>query len=257
MDRSAALSMIEREVGRIAELAADPGVDRAAVVPTCPGWTLDHLLDHLGRVYAMVATVLGDDGGKAPDRQLIPRRPEGQDPLDWMRERLDLVLPALGEVPGEALRWNFVGGPQSPVSFWWRRQAHETLIHRVDAELAARAEVGAVAPEVAADGVAEHLLVCGLSEAPGDELAGGPLPTVHLHATDVPEGEWTIDAPGRRFARAHVRAAAALRAHAWSLHRWAWGRGSAVPGGAEAGLFLADAEAFGDIGGAEQSRPTR
>ncbi len=54
MERSLALPMIEHEVARIVEVASDPNVERSAVVPTCPGWTLDDLLNHLGRVYAMV-----------------------------------------------------------------------------------------------------------------------------------------------------------------------------------------------------------
>ena len=256
MERSCAVPIIEREAARIVEIATDPDVGRTADVPTCPGWALDDLLNHLGRVYAMVVTAIADSAGNAPDRELIPRRPEGQDPLDWMRERLDLLLPLLSEIPEDAARWNFVSGARSPVGFWWRRQLHETLVHRVDAELAGRAPVGEAAAEVAADGIAECLLLTGFREVPAEELQRGKSMTVHLHATDAPEIEWTIDTAGDSYASAHVKADVAIRGPAWSLNRWVWRRGSVAPGADLAHeLFLPELEAFGDIQAAEEWRP--
>ncbi len=52
--------------------------------------------------------------------------------------------------------WTFLPAP-SPRAFWARRQAHETAIHRADAQLAA----GAVTPfpvEFAADGIDELIM---------------------------------------------------------------------------------------------------
>jgi uncharacterized protein (TIGR03083 family) len=257
MERSRAVPIIECEVARIIEIATDPNVERTAAVPTCPGWTLDDLLNHLGRVYAMVATAIGDRAGSAPNRELVPRRPEGRDPLDWMRERFDLLLPVLSEVPEDAARWNFVSGPRSPVGFWWRRQVHETLVHRVDAELAGRAPVGEAAAEVAADGIAEYLLLSGFREVPAGDLQLGTSMTVHLHATDAPEIDWTIDTVGDKYASAHMKADAALRGPAWSLNRWVWRRGSVAPGAGPAyELLLPELEAFGDIRTAEEWRPS-
>jgi hypothetical protein len=205
----------------------------------------------------MVATAIGDGAGNAPDRELIPRRPEGQDPLDWMRERFDLLLPVLSEIPKDAARWNFIGGPRSPVSFWWRRQVHETLVHRVDAELAARAPVEGAGAELAADGIGECLLLSGFREVPAEDLQLGKSMSVHLHATDAPELEWTVDAAGDRYASAHVKADVALRGPAWSLNRWVWRRGSVVPGADLAHeLMLPGLEALGDIRAAEEWRPS-
>ena len=257
MERSFALPIIEHEVARIVEIASDPNVERSAVVPTCPGWALDDLLNHLGRVYAMVATVIGDNAGDAPDRQRIPRRPEAQDPLDWMRDRFDIVLPALSEVPDDATRWNFVTGPRSSVSFWWRRQLHETLVHRIDAELAGGAHVNEVSPEVAADGIAESLLLSGFHEVPGEDLEPGKELTLHLHPTDAPEFEWTIETSSDRYARAHVKADIAIRGPVWSLNRWIWKRGSVRHGVDLAPeLLLSGVETFGDVGRAEEWRPS-
>ncbi len=49
----------------------------------------------------------------------------------------------------------------SPLAFWSRRQAHETAIHRVDAELTAGrtvAQLSSCSPAFAADGVDELLI---------------------------------------------------------------------------------------------------
>ena len=62
--------------------------------------------------------------------------------------------------------WTFLEAPSS-LAFWARRQAHETAIHRVDAELAS----GAPAPfpaDFAADGVDE--LIMGFFGRDADEL---------------------------------------------------------------------------------------
>jgi uncharacterized protein (TIGR03083 family) len=52
--------------------------------------------------------------------------------------------------------WSFLPAP-SPLAFWGRRQAHETAIHRVDAEQAA-GEPSAFPADFAADGVDELLM---------------------------------------------------------------------------------------------------
>lgn len=258
VERSRALDVIEQEAARILEIATDSTVARSAMVPTCPDWTLADLLNHLGRVYAMVTTVLSDPAGEPPDRQRIPTRPESQDPADWLRERRDLLLPMLAEIDADERRWNFVNGPAAPVGFWWRRQMHETSIHRVDAELAAGGPIGPAATDVAVDGIAERFVLVGLRQAGPDEPLAGSGLTIHLHATDGQGGEWSIDTEQDAFAHAHLKADVALRGPAWSLNRWLWRRGSALEdSGPARALFLADLEAFGDLPAAEDWRPAR
>jgi len=50
-------------------------------------------------------------------------------------------------------------GPDQTVGFWIRRMAQETVIHRIDAELGARARVKFVPGDLAADGIDELLRV--------------------------------------------------------------------------------------------------
>jgi uncharacterized protein (TIGR03083 family) len=237
MDRSSALAVVEREAARILAIAGD--ADLAAPVPSCPRWSLGELLEHLGRVYAMVATALEGGPEQPIARDRIPRRQEGQAPADWLAERLGILLGLLRSVPETARCWNFVDGAGGPVAFWWRRQAHETLIHRVDAELAAGVAGAGPEPTVAADGLQDFLVVQGLRLVPWDEIHLGDGLSVHLHATDSGvEAEWTVDVENRTYAAAHLKADVAVRGPAWALDRWCWGRDAAVDAG--------ELEIFGD-----------
>jgi hypothetical protein len=103
--------------------------------------------------------------------------------------------------------------------------AHETLIHRVDMELAQGSEPAETDPDVAADTVTEFFeLFYPRFEA---QLLGTPLGgSIHLHATDVADAEWTLDPrPGEStFTRQHAKADVGLRGSAFDLARWIWGR---------------------------------
>ncbi|MGO9911130.1 MAG: maleylpyruvate isomerase N-terminal domain-containing protein [Acidimicrobiales bacterium] len=255
MDRARCLQSVDTDGHRILSFFDSPGVSSSAPVPTCPDWTLDDLAIHLGRIYSWVGAILDYDPAGPPDRDQIPQYSEGQPPADWMRTGLDRVLRLLGDIPVGATRWNFVTGPDSPVAFWWRRQMHETLIHRVDAELAAGAEVDAAAPEVAADGISELLELNRYVRVDEQDLRLGEGLTIHLHATDVePDAEWTIDTVNRNYAAAHLKADVALRGPAWALDRWSWRRGDLSP---DSGLFLGgEVTTFGDWEVAEGARPS-
>ncbi|MBT0772608.1 maleylpyruvate isomerase family mycothiol-dependent enzyme [Kineosporia sp. J2-2] len=142
------LAVVERETERFAVMleTADLGVP----VPTCPGWSLHDLADHVGGVHrwarhAIVEGVEGDDPPAAPgDRAGL---------VDWYRESAAGLLAALRELPADAPAWHFGTGPQ--VAGWWRRrQAHEITMHLWDA----RNALGGgepVDPVLAADGVDE------------------------------------------------------------------------------------------------------
>ncbi|MGO9197046.1 MAG: maleylpyruvate isomerase family mycothiol-dependent enzyme [Acidimicrobiales bacterium] len=254
MDRTESLDLLDSEGRRILSLLDDAEVSSGASVPTCPDWTLDDLANHLGRIYAWVATILTSDPGGPPDQNGVPKRPDGQPADEWMRDRLKNILTLLRDVPEDDLRWNFVTGPSSPVSFWWRRQAHETLIHRVDAELAAGSQITDATPGAAADGIPEFLDLTRHTRVDPQDIQLGEGLTVHLHATDAAtDAEWTIDTVHRSYAPAHLKADVALRGPAWALDRWCWRRGE-LDGDSQ--LSLGDAlEAFGDWRAAEESRP--
>jgi uncharacterized protein (TIGR03083 family) len=259
MERDLALGVVTAEAERILSLTRGKGSSAGELrPPACPGWTLFDLADHLGRVYAMVVTAIGTGPAGTLERSAVPRRPEHQDPTDWLEERLAIMLDGLCSLPETARCWNFVDGPGGPVGFWWRRQAHETLIHRVDAEQACGLPVAPVPPELAADGISELLGLAGLREVRFDELELGEEMSLHLHATDAASAEWTIDTGRRTYATAHLKADVAVRGPAFVLDLWCWRRGSArARGGSEGPLpSLGDeVTTFGDVAAAEEWLP--
>lgn len=145
------LTHLREESARFRAVLTD--CDPAAGVPSCPGWSAADLLWHLATVQRWWAEVLT----ARPERpeEVEPPRPAAYDDLlgafDEWSARLVEVLD--GADPGEeAWCWS----DDHTVGFILRRQAHEALVHRVDAELTAGtpSEVDAV---LAADGVHEVL----------------------------------------------------------------------------------------------------
>jgi hypothetical protein len=98
--------------------------------------------------------------------------------------------------------WNWA--PQSKrVSFWQRRMAHETAVHRWDAQMAT-GQAEPIETKLAADGVAEVLdtwLPAGRRLFPPSGDSAGLLPTgmVALHATDI-EHVWHVRLRGEGIA---------------------------------------------------------
>lgn len=161
------------------------GCDPAARVPSCPDWSAADLLWHLATVQRWWSEVL--TARPAHPEEVEPPRPATYDALlaaydEWSR---DLVVALEGADPADEA-WNW--SDDHTVGFILRRQAHEALIHRVDAELAA-ATSSVVDPVLAADGVDEVLGVmyggCPPwgSWQPGEQL-------VRVDATDTGTQVW-------------------------------------------------------------------
>ena len=154
--RGGYLAHIERESGRFIDCLADADPD--VRVPTCPEWTADDLIWHLAEVQLFWAAIVRDrlDDPDAAEKGK-PARPEDHAGLvalfgDATRQLLD----ALTTTPPETEVWTWAD--DHTAAFVIRRQAHEALIHRLDAELVA-GEVTALDAPLATDGVAEALTV--------------------------------------------------------------------------------------------------
>jgi len=131
-------------------LAAAAARGLAADVPGCPGWSVCDLLMHITRVHTEKADIV--EGGHVNSWPPRPEPPQDVDPLDWYRSRADRLFRVLSaaDPAAPAKTW----ADEQTVGFWIRRMAHETLVHRVDAEQAHGYE-SSVDPELAVDGVAE------------------------------------------------------------------------------------------------------
>ncbi len=127
-------------------------LDLAMPVPSCPGWSAHDLVAHLGRIYRWVPRVIAAGGGEA-DRSRLDA--EGTDLLTWFDESFATLLAALEAAEPEAPAWNWSTQPRV-AAFWPRRMAHETAIHRWDAQKATGL-ADPVRHEYAVDGISEVL----------------------------------------------------------------------------------------------------
>lgn len=116
----------------------------SAPVPACPGWRVRDLLAHLGFVHRWAADYVAEERTEMTrepgEEEIIRLAPADDSLVAWFRDghaRLVSVLAAADPAVG---CWTFLAAP-SPLAFWARRQAHETAIHRADAQLAAAAAV--------------------------------------------------------------------------------------------------------------------
>jgi uncharacterized protein (TIGR03083 family) len=145
------LDALRRDGDLLADAAAR-GLD--AAVPSCPGWTVADLLAHTGSAHRNRARVVAERlTGEPADDVIDP----AEATVDWYREGLDHLIAALEASGPEAAVWTWYP-PDQRAGFWARRMAHETLIHRIDAELAS-GQTGLVDAGLAADGVDEVLNV--------------------------------------------------------------------------------------------------
>lgn len=215
------LEHLQLDLNRIDELASG---DLSVTVPSCPGWDLGRLVGHLGRVHRMALAVVstGSMSPAAPADLAAP--PDDQDALrSYFSESAAQLVSDLATTSLEAPCWTFLG-TGDVTAFWHRRLAHEHSVHRYDAELA----VGTPNPipvDLAIDGVNEYFLMSNVRVLPKkpDFALGG---TIHLHATDSPDGEWMIEQTGSALtvSHGHRKGDAAVRGTASDLLLGLWGR---------------------------------
>lgn len=146
-------ALLGAAVGRFASWAAGAGGDEP--VPSCPGWTLFDLVEHLGTIHRWSASIV------LSGQRIPPPRPVVTDPpADWYAGTAAALLVALRAVDPEEPIPNF-SRIDERAAFWPRRQLHETTVHAVDAAQALGLDETAwdVDPAIAADGVDEVLQV--------------------------------------------------------------------------------------------------
>lgn len=237
MDASRYLQALEDESARFR--AALAGLTGTEPVPTCPGWDTDDLLHHLTQVQRYWARVLAD--GLTTDEQVAglqpPPRTDHATLLTGFDEARTALLEAVRGTEPTDHRWTWA--PEQTASFVHRRQTHEALVHRVDAELTAGTSPSPVDPTLAADGVEEVLSVMfgqppagsGFTATPGQVVAFTAVDTgdrwLHVVGSFDDPREGAVPcldlAPDGAEATAEVAGAAA------DLDLWLWHRPPAGP----------------------------
>ncbi len=143
------LAHLRTESARFRDAIASTQPD--APVPACPDWNADDLLWHLAEVQAFWAAVIANRPGGPPEGQ--PTRPERRtELLDLFDESSSALVEALAGADPAEEAWSWAS--EQTVGFTLRRQAHEALIHRLDAEQTA-SDITPLPTDLAADGVAE------------------------------------------------------------------------------------------------------
>lgn len=231
------LDHLARESARFAQAVGEVPADTA--VPSCPDWTAADLLWHLGQVQWFWGTVVRDrlDGGAA--QALIPDRPATWTGLQefYHAASRELGLQLAAATP-DTPAWTWA--QDQTVGFIRRRQAHEALIHRIDAELTAGCRTPMV-PPLSADGVDEALRIMyggGPEWASFTPRGGQP---VRIQATDTgqswlaalgrfagtdPGDQTSFDELGMQIADSDsgAEAATTISGDAADLNCWLWHR---------------------------------
>jgi len=202
------LSNLDDAGHRLGAAAKAAGLD--AQVPSCPDWVVRDLVKHQGGVHRWAAGYISPPRAEYWDVDLddiVGAWPADDDLLDWFAAGHASLVEALSNADRNLACWTFLAAP-SPLAMWARRQAHETTVHRVDAELAAGWQPAKVPPTFAADGV-DELLTCFITR-PRGTLRADPAKTLRVRCTDDP-AEWLVSIGPDRVttSRAAVAAAAA------------------------------------------------
>jgi uncharacterized protein (TIGR03083 family) len=216
------IAYVEREGELLARAAGVAG--EGAGVPTCPGWTVGDLVRHTGTFHRWAARIVREGLAGPVAEDAVPDGPVGGELLPWFREGCRALVGTLRAAGEGADCWAFLPAP-SPVAFWARRQAHETAVHRVDAESARGGELTRVDAGFAVDGVDE--LLRGFHARERSRVrAGGPA-VLRVRATDA-GAVWTVrlsaDAAPRTVRDADGAADCEMAGTAQDLYLALWNR---------------------------------
>ena len=159
----------ERSTAFRAVVRSAPDLD--VPVPSCPGWTLADLAQHIGAGRRSWAATVA--AGAAATGRVLPDPEEATAPRDrvaldaWLAASTQQLLDALAEAGPDRPCWTWWGASQSPQTSGAvaRHQLQEVAVHTWDAQLA----VGApqpLPPQVALDGVEEFLSTCVATTSP-------------------------------------------------------------------------------------------
>ncbi|MER5778076.1 maleylpyruvate isomerase family mycothiol-dependent enzyme [Streptomyces sp. NPDC002039] len=173
-------------------VATVAAADLSTPVPTCPDWTLEDLTRHVGSVHRWFTELLRRRVQQPPARREVDLRlPEHPDALpDWLAASAAEAAEVFAATDPDAPMWAW--GVDQHARFWVRRMLFETLVHRVDAELAL-----GLSPHVdralAVDGIDEFLtnLPYAAPFAPLTARLRAPDRTIRFSSTDA-DGDWLV-----------------------------------------------------------------
>jgi uncharacterized protein (TIGR03083 family) len=219
------LAAIRRHANGLGAAAMEAGLD--APVSTCPGWAIRDLVAHVGGIHRWAAANVAKGSVSEAEQQQMFAAPPDSELFSWYADGYAALVTTLSEADPGVDCYTFLPNIASPLEFWGRRQAHETAIHRVDAEAAL-----GMRPDFetafAIDGLDE--LINGFVGRRGGRLRADPPVTIVIAPTDAratwavrigPEGR-TISTSGR--SEAEPEAELIVRGRAADLYLLLWNR---------------------------------
>jgi uncharacterized protein (TIGR03083 family) len=178
----------------MADAAERAGLD--APVPPCEPWLVKDLLRHTGFIHRWAARHIIEGPpsvleGPSED-EILKDGPADPELLVWFRAGHAALVETLSTADPALECATFMAAP-SPLAFWARRQAHETAMHRADAE-SSSGLLPEYPADFAADGIDELIMGFGrrakYRPATDADTDGGRL---RILAADTGDA-WSIDA---------------------------------------------------------------
>jgi uncharacterized protein (TIGR03083 family) len=149
MESARLLTCLATDYARLRSVATH---DLDAAVPSCPGWTVTDLVRHVGHVYLHKVECMRQQAFPDP----WPPDLEGEESIALLDRAYAALRAEFAERAPTDPAATFIDHDQT-VGFWIRRMAQETVIHRVDAELALGQPIAPIPDDLGADGIDEIL----------------------------------------------------------------------------------------------------
>jgi len=172
------LECLAADQGRLRQVAS---TDLTAAVPSCPDWKVEDLVRHVAVVYLHKVECMRS--GRIPEAW--PPDLSAEEPLHLLDRAYRALRTEFEQRDAAAAAPTWYDLDQT-VGFWIRRMAQETVMHRMDAEVATGQPIDEVPADLAIDGIDEVLrlfLAYGTRRWPGDFTEVLPDSAVRVQAT--------------------------------------------------------------------------
>ena len=166
------LDLIQSDAARIAAIAPDA---LSLPVPCCPGWDIAEVVRHTGSVYNHKVAIMRL--GRRPEQgEWHASPPPDTDLVTWFDGTARTLIDELAAHDPDdwAHTW---WPPDQTFHFWYRRMALESVVHRVDVEIAT-GDLSTIDAELSREGIDEVLTVFLGVHDPGSD--GGPTGAVSI-----------------------------------------------------------------------------
>lgn len=248
MEISQYIAALERDGALLADAAEAAGLDSG--VPACPGWKVRDLVRHQAYVHTWAARHIAEQPAEIieePDEDaLLADGPPDDRLLADYREGHAALVRTLRDADPQVRCATFMDTAPTPLGFWARRQAHETAVHRFDAQSARPG--GGPSPDQAFDsGFADDgldELIMGFAARSKYRAPRGQGQTLAVRPADT-RGRWHLrmGENGTEPARENRDADCLLEGPAAGLYAFLWNR--AAPD--EAGISVTGDPAVLDV----------